>query len=655
MLTQRTKFRFGILTYRFVFLFFVALLQFTGQSLSQTAKQISDSLRNSGTGFILLGDSSIFISRDTLIFVNHTKSDSALNFSNFRQYPYSFYQNIEQSANRSRITRELYYLVFRKPRPLRLADTLEIINSESPFLLFEGRPIGQIRIIRLDPFGESVEDTSYRERGLLTDLANRFHFGTRVKIIRQNLLFGNGDTVDARTLADNERLLRQLEMIRDAKISLLEGDGDSVDVEVVVQDIWAIALDARVHNPDSVSGELFYRNLFGYGQIFENEWAMNLKNPNKIAYRGSLEFENLFGSFIRSKISYSGLQDYRLMGVEAERGFLADKFKYAGGISIVVTDAVARTDTSAFPFKQTRQDFWAGKAMPAFSFMNSRSKTFIACRLLRENYAKRPELNSTTEQLYYNSIFFFGSLGIANSGYYNSAFVYQTGQTEDIPFGYSAILNVGREWGEFGNRIYSSVLISKGGFFNTGYIYSSIEAGGFIPDRESKIRQGLIHLKVEAFSNLFRYGTKTIRQFAALDLILGFGRLPGEYVSIADRDGIRGLKSPVLQNNSKISLNLENVIFSQSYWFGFTYSFFSFCDLGAIGPDNDFLYKNPWYSGIGMGIRVFNDNLFFRAFQLRLAWYPVIPASAEYYILSLAGQNRFKFNDFKIQKPEVAE
>ena len=124
------------------------------------------------------------------------------------------------------------------------SDTIQSINSlsESPFLPYYGKIIRHIIINRFG-FEKTFSDTTSQINYAGTKLLNIFHQDSREWVIRDNLFIEEGTAVDAYKMADNERFLRSLEFIQDARILIkpIRGDNDSVDVVVVTKDLFSLS------------------------------------------------------------------------------------------------------------------------------------------------------------------------------------------------------------------------------------------------------------------------------------------------------------------------------------------------------------------------------------------------------------------------------
>ncbi|MFX9915857.1 hypothetical protein ABTP64_18785, partial [Acinetobacter baumannii] len=81
----------------------------------------------------------------------------------------------------------------------------------------KGAIIRNIQLVDIG-FGESIADPSFKQKNTLTRLAESLHTTTRKRAITNNLFFHQGDGLFPYLLGDNERFLRQLPYLQDAKI-----------------------------------------------------------------------------------------------------------------------------------------------------------------------------------------------------------------------------------------------------------------------------------------------------------------------------------------------------------------------------------------------------------------------------------------------------
>ena len=79
---------------------------------------------------------------------------------------------------------------------------------------------------------------------------------------------------------------------------------------------------------------------------------------------------------------------------------------------------------------------------------------------------------------------------------------------------------------------------------------------------------------------------------------------------------------------------------------------FGFADLGIIGSNKEIIFKQNYYTGIGAGLRLHNENLVFRTFYLRLAFYPFAPSDMSVVGFILDEQLKRQFYSFEPSAPQ---
>src|SRR5258707_7423839 len=148
---------------------------------------------------------------------------------------YSYGQEKDSSIHRNRGLRNNNIFKFfsnsiTKGRPDSIAIVAALnTKSESPFKPYEGKVIRHI-FIRGYGFEQTFTDTSRRLQYFGTKVLNQLHRKTRDWVIRNNLFIKENTPVNPYYVADNERLIRALNYIQDARILVnsLPADQDSV-------------------------------------------------------------------------------------------------------------------------------------------------------------------------------------------------------------------------------------------------------------------------------------------------------------------------------------------------------------------------------------------------------------------------------------------
>ena len=223
------------------------------------------------------------------------------------------------------------------------------------------------------------------------------------------------------------------------------------------------------------------------------------------------------------------------------------------------------------------------------------------------------------------------TIALSRRSYEKDRMISSYGRTEDIPVGSLLQMTYGKELDNAPHSHYLGMGYAKGQYYGkTGYFQFNFSAGGFIHDH--MIREGVVKTNLSCFSYLMYFKNWSMRQFIQLNYVHGIRVMANEYLGWNDESGIRGLKPPLIPAKQRVNLQTESVVYTNLYLLGFRTAFFAFADFGFLGTDKSFFYKDNFYHGYGLGLRLKNDNIATSIFQIRLAFYPHAP-----------GQSQFKF------------
>jgi len=163
-------------------------------------------------------------------------------------------------------------------------------------------------IDRVDITTENVFSEEEIRKNFIFRLLNGIRFDTNPSVVRKELLFGPGTTLDSTQLAETERNLRRLRIFRSVEVDTTTR-GDSLIVNVTTRDSWSTQpIFSFSFSGGTLTGRigLSEKNLFGSG------------NQARIAYRKGVDrnaleldarFRRLFGSQIDVAGLYFGLSD----------------------------------------------------------------------------------------------------------------------------------------------------------------------------------------------------------------------------------------------------------------------------------------------------------------------------------------------------------
>lgn len=627
--------------------------------MAQRTKVVKyDTLRLPEKSYIVIADSMYFFEKDTVLILADTikyKRDS-------KQVTQEILEGLKSRMGRRKLTKAIFDALISVPRDQFAVDSAKLTKSTRPYDLYEGKIIGDVSLNKLTVFGPEVDDTTKRAKTVFQRAFNTLHWKTSGNVIRNNLTVKKGETITSSRLADAERILRELPFIRDARIEVVpRPNSDTVDLVLITQDVFPYSFNIEPRDIDSGILDLGQRNLFGLGYEFDNRLQVANNQDQVFNYRGRLRVPNIRRSFTVGELILANNFRERGLRMNVFRDFITPQTKWAGGMELSYLqergERFVPIDTSNIIFYNTynQQDFWLGRAFKlglANEDANERTRLILSGRFKRTDYFNRAFFVTTeSNQLYQNSNLFLGAIAISQRNYYKDRLIYGYGRTEDIPIGYYAEATFGIEKREFYDRNYVGFKASRGGFINQlGYLYTSFSYETFL--REGGIKeQGRIDLEQLFFTNLLEIDKWRFRQFITFQYTHGLNRFQDEFITINNQDGVRGLSSPFFRGTQRLKLNLETVAFTPIEGVGFRIALYGFADIGYINRSNVNIFSGRMYNGVGLGFRVRNDNLTFRAFEMRLAYYPNLPGDINPFGIDFSGSTSARFNDFITTRP----
>jgi hypothetical protein len=196
-----------------------------------------------------------------------------------------------------------------------MSDSVFFKRSESAYEKYAGKKIRTISIRKL-PFGQSVVDTSERFIGAIIRVANNLQSGTQEFIIKQMLFIKEGEPIEPYRIADNERYLRDLDFIKDARIYLHPSPGtdDEVDVWVIVRDVFSFGGSVDFSGVSHVQFTAYDANLFGRGQRIEYTTLYDYDRKPHFGSGFLYRKYNAFGSFVNVEGALTSINESQNLG-----------------------------------------------------------------------------------------------------------------------------------------------------------------------------------------------------------------------------------------------------------------------------------------------------------------------------------------------------
>jgi hypothetical protein len=531
------------------------------------------------------------------------------------------------------------------------------VKSTSYFSQFEGKRIIDVRFFRLNPFGTSMTDTTLVPQKWIDRTGNRLHMNTTKSKLRMQLLFKTGDLVNPILMAENEKLMRDLNYLEDVSIILEPVDNNTEEVKVVVitKDKFEYAVNMNL-SPNNSDVEIINENIFGLGHRLNLGMAQQNAYLPQMGLYFSYHINNILGRFINSTFGYSDTYLKKGWNISAEREFLTSKEENAGGFSFENISKYNRisenhpiTLDSAIAYSS--DDFWF-----LHSFQNvryPRNKTTISLRYYHQKINLTNGASFGQSQFYRNHEFLITGLSFSKRYLYKNNQIYGYGVTEDIPYGHYYEIAAGLDKSQYGIWHYLSLSLSNAFIDMKGRYYSGrLAIDGFLDN--GVIKQGTILASTNFFSNKFYAFGDPFRTFLKIEFLGGINRFNEEYLTINGQYGIRDFYTSELRGRNRLKFNFETVRYLKLNFYNFKFTNYLFTDFAFLSDSPNTLFKNDFYVGIGAGLRIYNESLVFKIVDIRLTWFPLTPPEGISPIgTNLQGLTKSRFDDFLGRKPEV--
>ena len=531
------------------------------------------------------------------------------------------------------------------------------VQSISLFNQFRGKKIASIRFIRLHPFGTSLRDTTLNATKWLEKAGNRLHMNTAKVKLRMQLLFKVGDQVNPLLMAENEKLIRDLNYIEDVSFQIepVAYNADEVNVLVISKDKfeYGISMSADLDNSDI---ELINENMFGLGHRLNIGMAQKNAYLPEMGIYFSYQVGNILGRFINSSFGFSDTYLKKGWNVSFEKKFLTSQEENVGGFSFdhvskfkyIAKDHPIELDTTV---AYLSSDLWFSHAFPGA--INPTNKILMSFRYFHQEFNRNIDDSFGESQFLRNHDLFLSGVSFSRRQLYKNNLVYGYGVTEDIPYGYYHEITAGLDKSQFGiwpylGLSFSNAFIGKQG----GYFSSRLSLDGFLDN--NTIRQGTILLSGNFFSKrMYAFGDP-FREFVKIEFLGGINRFKEEYLKIDGRFGIRDFYSNELKGNFRIKVNLESVRYLKWNLYGFKFTNYFFSDFAFLSDKLETIFKHDFYFGVGTGFRIYNESLIFKIIDIRLTWFPHLPPEGmSPFGTNLQGLTKSRFDDFLGRKSEL--
>lgn len=561
-----------------------------------------------------------------------------------------------------------------KSIPMTDSSRIYIFNNIATLTSYAGKRINSITIEQQN-FLSSIDSKESNLKDIFSKIGNKLQSNSKKRAIRENIFFKEWDVFDPSIIAYNEKWLRDLSYIQDAKIlaMITPYDTNQVDVIVVTKDLFSYGGELLINNKDAYAAKLNNINFLGTGNSIQiNQNFENQRSP-KSGWGYDVGLSNFLGTFISinagvnqfgNNISNNVLSA-RKNYISVQRPILHPNSKWLGGMEYLETE-----NENVFPgkwdtifdqqlnYNLKHKDIWIGYQLTKQSkrIKLNEYKQFIQYRYLENDFRARPiDYLLQLDRNYQNLKANFLSFTLVRQSVYRTRYLYGLGRYEDLPIGQSLTWTTGYSQIEKDRSAYlgfkfEQYKLSKKENYNhvianiaTSYINKSLQDIRFLSSLEQ-------FSKLKYLNNGLRY-----RQILNLSFTQTLKNKYNEALRINSIFGIPQLNREQIKGGTRLSANWETVLYNNRAIWGFKSAPFVFGNLTYIRAVGNPILKGDIYTAIGSGMRIRNENLIFGTIELKGFYFPRTNQQVSPWNFSLITNLRYKYNSNIVDKPNYVE
>ncbi len=557
----------------------------------------------------------------------------------------------------SKLSQRILKSITRK----KTTDPVAAVKSEAAFVPYEGKIIRDIIIRHMD-FQRTVYDTTKNIKNTITRIGNRLHSTSKDWLIRDNLFIRENRPVNPYKFADNERYLRDLDFLLDAKFYIipLPHSQDSVDVVVLTRDVFSLGGTLDPSNPGRTKVRVYDANLGGRGQRLQFNSIIQPDRDPDFSYEFLYRKNSIAGTFINATAGYTqlntgssyGEEDEKAYYLRFERPLVSPYTRYAGGIEISRNWSENFFHVSDSLFRDYRyliNDVWLGYNIGANSNYD-RSRHFIAVRAFDQHFSRVPlQSHEQSRQIYNDQSFLLFSATFFKQNFYTARYIYGFGRTEDLPYGHNVSLVMG--WTEqqgirrpyLGMDAEASLVSRLGEFYNF-----AVRTGGYVNDG---LEDATMLFSGSMMSRLFPLGLFLFRQSFKADYTRVFKQRTAIPLDINNEFGIQYFRADSLLGSERFHIQSETLAFTPWEFLGFRFAPFAFGEMAVLAGSQGSIFREKPYFGFGGGIRTRNENLIFGTVELRVIYYPRTIEEISAFNVRVTSNLRIKYSAGFVRPP----
>jgi hypothetical protein len=586
----------------------------------------------------------------------------------------SYQQNIVNSKDSSLFI-SIIKLFKGKPNSFIDSTSIAINKSINSIASHEGKRINSIHIEHKHFGTFGYTDSNYKQNAF-TRAANKLHNFTKESTIQKNLFFHENEYMNPLVIAYNEKWLRDLSFIQDARIIAfpLLNDSNSVDLYVFTKDVFPFGGSLQLKNINAYDASFTIENINDMGNAFSIYHNFDINRNNKAGIGANYISRNIFGSFIDINIGANTLDknfaNYENSAtnfyVKGNLPLLNPLSKWTGGFEWNISD-----NNNEYPQKWSDSiydanikyslahfDAWIGYQLfnKPWSYSNDKYRHFIQLRYLDNEFKSRPEnYLAQIDRNYQNITAYLFSYNLFKQKIIRTQYLYGFGRNEDLPSGKSLTITTGQYKRENTNLPYLGIQFESYKLLkNESFRHILISTGSSYTDKQIVDFKFLSSIEQISKLHYLQSGFK-YRSIVNVSFAETLKNKFNDALLINSIYGIPQLNKERIKGGTRISANWESIWYNSRSFYGFRTSPFAFANITYIRTVGDPIGNGDIYSAIGGGTRIRNENLIFGTVELKGFYFPRTNLQLSPWNVSITTNLKFKYNSNLISKPDFVQ
>jgi hypothetical protein len=423
------------------------------------------------------------------------------------------------------------------------------------------------------------DETKAKENNALFRLANRLHIDTDSKVISNDLLFAEGDTLNHQKLLESERILRSRRYLNNATISNKELADGSTEVDIDVNEVWTLFPTlsySRSGGNTEYSFGVKDSNFLGSGKAFN---ISREKNTDRTGDSFEYQDTNTGWHQANASLAYTDNDDGSKQKLSLVRPFFSLSTPSAGGFSYEKFDREESVynegdKVDRYTHLSEHQHIFYGNKFEISNTVNVH-RWNIGFSKQKDTFTrlpKAPNIIALPETRDFNISWF--EYQYIRNGFVKSYNVQQINRVEDINFGLQTSAKIGHvnsTVDAYDNSLELRLKVARGYRLSKNHLlFTNLSINGF--HKNGLIANGLAKAHIRYHWHNFSRGQLYIDWAGAR----GKNLFTDQYLYLGGNNGLRGYPDFYQEGDRRYLFSLEQRFYGEREWLSLFYLGYAF-------------------------------------------------------------------------------